>query len=195
MTGLEKILEQIAADGKQSCDKIMAEANAQCQQILANANEAAKEQSAKLAESNTLACNDIIARANSGAELEQNRTILVAKQQVISNMLENSKAALKNLPDEEYFGLLEIMAVKNALNKDGEIAFGEKDLKRLPKNFVKDISKKLNVSLTLCKTPADIDSGFVLIYGGIEENCSFDAVFASENERLCDMASKLLFEK
>ena len=39
----------------------------------------------------------------------------------------------------------------------------------------------------------DIDAGFVLTYGGIEENCSFDAIFDSARETLQDKAQELLF--
>ena len=47
--------------------------------------------------------------------------------------------------------------------------------------------------LTVTEDPAPIEAGFILKYGGIEQNCSFDAVFAGESENLSDKAGRLLF--
>ena len=35
--------------------------------------------------------------------------------------------------------------------------------------------------------------GFILIYGGIEENCSIDAMFAEKRDELLDQVRKILF--
>ena len=39
----------------------------------------------------------------------------------------------------------------------------------------------------------NIDGGFILVYGGIEENCSIDAVFAEKRDELLDQVRKILF--
>ena len=39
----------------------------------------------------------------------------------------------------------------------------------------------------------DIDGGFILIYGGIEENCSFRAMLDANREHLADKVNELLF--
>ena len=39
----------------------------------------------------------------------------------------------------------------------------------------------------------NIDGGFILIYGGIEENCSIDAMFAEKRDELLDQVRKILF--
>ncbi len=41
-------------------------------------------------------------------------------------------------------------------------------------------------SLVLKKEPREIDGGFVLVYGGVEENCSAGALFASQRDELAD---------
>ena len=38
-----------------------------------------------------------------------------------------------------------------------------------------------------------MDGGFLLVYGGIEENCTISAVFASKREELSDQVNRLLF--
>ena len=38
-----------------------------------------------------------------------------------------------------------------------------------------------------------MDGGFLLVYGGIEENCTIRAVFDSKREELSDHVNRLLF--
>lgn len=41
--------------------------------------------------------------------------------------------------------------------------------------------------------PAEIDGGFLLVYGGMEENCGIKAVFDSVKDELSDQVNRLLF--
>ena len=50
-----------------------------------------------------------------------------------------------------------------------------------------------NGSLTVSRTPADIENGFVLRYGGIDENCSLRALFEEKRETLQDIVNKILW--
>ena len=112
---------------------------------------------------------------------------------IISEMLKTGMETAKNLPDDEYFELILKMIGKNSQPGDGMISFGEKDLGRLPKDFLAKINSISKGKLTLSDKAAAIDAGFILSYGGIEENCSFDAIFLSEADNLSDRAGKLLF--
>ena len=39
----------------------------------------------------------------------------------------------------------------------------------------------------------DIDGGFILKYGGIEQNLSVDAIFEEKKDQMQDLAGKILF--
>ncbi len=46
----------------------------------------------------------------------------------------------------------------------------------------------------MCRSEArNIDNGFILAYGGIEENCSIEAMFAEKRDELRDQVRKILF--
>ena len=88
------------------------------------------------------------------------------------------------------------LAVKSAQTGEGELLFSAKDLARLPEGFEEQINAALKDKGAVLHVSAgsrDIDAGFVLTYGGIEENCSFDAIFDSARETLQDKAQELLF--
>ena len=195
MSGIDKIIDQIEIDTKAVCDDITAKAEHNAEKILAEAKAEAdrikKESDEKLA----LKVADIKKRAESAAELEERKTQLYTKQLIIGDMLSIAAARVKALPDGEYFELLLRMVKKYSQPEDGVICFSKRDMTRLPSGYIDKVNEASNGRLALSDTPADIDAGFKLIYGGIEENCSFDAIFASEDETLRDKAGKLLFQK
>ena len=74
-------------------------------------------------------------RIKSSAELKKRQAVLLAKQQVITEMLEQAYEALLKKEGEEYFALIGKMLDKYVLPKTGEIYFSEKDLDRMPQGF------------------------------------------------------------
>lgn len=193
MTGLEKILEEIKVESKATTDEILAQANAEAQQIISASEQEAKVLSEDILKKANAKAEDIILRGDSSANLEMQKAMLAAKQQVINEMLQNTLDYIKNLSEEKYFALILKLIEKNSQETPGEIAFSQVDMQRLPENFIDKINTCSKAELTLCQNPANIKSGFVLIYGGIEENCSFEAMFRSKHEDLTDKISAMLF--
>ena len=82
------------------------------------------------------------------------------------------------------------------LPEEGEICFNSRDLERMPEGFsgrIRTIAAEVGGSLILSETPLDTDGGFLLVYGGIEENCTLKAVFSSRREELSDQVNRMLF--
>ena len=78
----------------------------------------------------------------------------------------------------------------------GQMLLSGRDFDQAPAGFaqkIDDIAKKAGGSLTLAKAQVPVEKGFILSYGGIEENCSFKALFADKKDVLQDQVSKILF--
>ena len=121
---------------------------------------------------------------------------LAAKQDVISAVLGKAYDTVMELDADEYFGMLEKILEKHVLPEKGEICFSQRDLARMPEGFtgkIKTIAASKGGSLALSDEARRIDGGFLLIYGGIEENCTIKAVFDSKREELSDRVNRLLF--
>ena len=193
MSGIDKIIKQIEEDTKAVCDGIIAQAENKAEEIRTDAD----AQAVRIRESSdqriTAVVTDMKKRGDSAADLEEKMILLKTKQGVISDMIALGVERLKNLPDDEYFALILKMVQKYSQPQDGEIRFGSRDISRLPAGFIGEVNKVASGALTLSDTTAPIDAGFILIYGGIEENCSFDAIILSEDETIKDKAGKLLF--
>lgn len=193
MSGIDRIIEQIEAQTQKACDSIVASAQQKADKTIAEAQARADKIIADGKEKTAARVLDIKKRGDSAAELEEKRIMLYTKQSIISEMLRKGLAAAKSLPDNEYFDLIAGMVSKYSQDEDGEIFFGKNDLSRLPDGFIPRLNGVSKGKIELSDTAADIDSGFILKYGGIEQNCSFDAIFASEAENLSDRAGRLLF--
>ena len=193
MAGIDIMIRQIEDDTKAVCDEILGTARAKSDGILKDARLKADKITADGKVRTAARVADIEKRGESSAELEERKVALYTKQSIISDMLNAGLATAKSLPDDEYFALILKMIEKNSQPADGVISFGQKDLDRLPKGFAEQANAVSAGKLTLSDTAAAIDAGFILSYGGIEENCSFDAIFMSESDELSDRAGKLLF--
>ena len=193
MSGIDKIIEQIELDTKDICDKVIAEAQKKADAIIAEAQVKAQSIAADGKDKTAARVADIKKRGESAADLEEKRVMLYTKQSIIQTMLNEGLSAVKQLPDDEYFDLIAKMVEKYSMPENGEILFGEKDRGRMPADLPEKLSGIAKGSLKLSDECAPIDAGFILRYGGIEQNCSFDAIFAGEAESLSDRAGKLLF--
>ena len=193
MSGIDVIISQIEQDTQAVCEKIIAEAQAKADKILAEARDQAQSVAAAGKDKTAARVADIKKRGDSAADLEEKRVMLRAKQDIISTMLKKGLDDAKNLPDNEYFALIVQMVEKYSQPEDGIICFGRRDKERMPDDLPERVNSAAKGRLTLAVEDADIDAGFILKYGGIEQNCSFDAIFASEAETLSDRAGKLLF--
>lgn len=193
MTGLDKITAQITVDSDKTVESIIASSEAQCSDILAKA-EAEAQQILKSGETNAQRkADEIIRRAESSAELEQRKILLTTKQEVISSMVAASLETLRSLPEDKYFDIIYKMISKYMRSSQGQIFFNNSDLARLPKDFIGKLSELSQGNLTLCSDFVKIDGGFILSYGGIDVNCSFESLFSDNSEKISDAVAKLLF--
>ncbi len=196
MTGLDKIVEQILEEADAESKTILEDANKKAEQIIADAKTSAEKIKANSDEKISMEKASGKSRAKSSSDLKKRQTVLKAKQEIINDIISKAYDGLINMEDTKYFEIMEKLVDKSVLPKEGEISFSEKDAKRLPKDFekkVSDIAKKHGGNLVLSKKNANIDGGFILIYGGIEENCSITAMFNANKENMADKVNSLLF--
>ena len=196
MTGLEKIIEKIGLDAQSACAEIQAKADAHCAEILSNA-QAECDRIDVQSETDAAALRaDILARGESGAQMERKNRILTAKQEIIRGVIESAKNKLLGLDSIDYFVLLGKLAERYAQPGDGIMYLSAADLERVPAYFrgtLAEIGTKKGGSLTLSDESRELNGGFVLAYGGIEENCTFEAMFEENKERLQDVVREKLF--
>ena len=198
MTGLEKILKAIEAEAQAGADTVIAQAKREAETILANAKMEAEAKCKVIAEKSEADVKAVISRAESAAALQEKKILLDAKQQIISNIIASARKRLDGLSNSEYTQVILSMVGKYAHNKKGKILFSSSDRVRLtndfPEKLTSTLTNKAGAALEIGKEEPSFTGGFLLVYGDIEENCSFDALFAEEKDILQDKVNSLLFD-
>ncbi len=190
MTGLEKIIEHIRQDAQIASKTILTQGEEDVKNLLETAENSLQDEKLRQDEKKKRDIEQIESRGQSAAKLMQRKMLLEAKQKMIGETIEAAKASLSQMPENEYFDIIYGLAQKNVLAKAGEIVFSKNDLARVPAGFEEKLNK---LSLSISKETKEINGGFLLLYGDIEENCSFDAIFLAAKESLQDEVRDYLF--
>lgn len=196
MTGLDKILNCIDDDASVAAEKIICEAKLQAENIIEKAKLDADSQASLIVKDAENKAEFIIKRAASLADLKKNEMILNFKREQINLILEETKKFLISLPDDDYFNLILKLCKKYISPLKGEIIFSPSDLKRIPRGFKTNLSKlakSIGGDLKISEQTRPINGGFILSYGEIEENCTFDALFDYNFELLADSINNVMF--
>ena len=190
MNGLDRILAEIAQDAKTAADERTAEAKASARRIVERAREDAKAIEADAAQRAELEYKRIVSRAHSTGEIARKGVLLREKQRIIDGVLKDAYIKLAGLDGQAYFAFLERLLNKYASCEKGEILLSRRDKARVTAAFAAAAEQK---GLAISEDTRDIDGGFVLSYGSIEENCSIAALMEAERDRLHDVVKAFLF--
>ena len=196
MTGLEKIIEKIELDSAKKCGDIIAAAKKHAEEIAKHADAEGESFTADSDETARHQSREIVQKAHSGAAQKAKQVILNARVEAINETLASAANALTQMPDEEYFSSLIALAVKNAAQDQGEMRLSLSDLNRLPPEFETDLNNALKskeITLRISEKPAAIGHGFILVYGDVEINCTFDALLEESRDELKEIICGIIF--
>lgn len=196
MTGLEKMKSQILDEAKATANSKIQEAENQAKEILETASQEAAKVADSISQKSAAEIANYKERVESSIDLKKRTEILKAKQEVIAQVLEKAYKAVCEMDTQSYFALLEKMLDKYALAQDGEIYLSVVDRERMPADFVSKIeaaAKAKGGSLKLGEVDKKVTDGFILVYGGVEENCTLKAMFDAKKDELSDCVYQLLF--
>lgn len=196
MSGLDKMKSQILDEANHSAEVKIAQAKAKADEIVEAAKAEAAAQVEKISNKALADAGNYAQRIESSCEMQRKQALLRAKQDVISGVLTKAYDKIMNLDAEAYFDMVRKMLDKYVLAQRGEIYFSARDLERMPSGFGAEIQKAAAAkggTLELSKETKEIDGGFILVYGGIEENCTVKALFDAKRDELSDKVHGLLF--
>ncbi len=196
MAGIETITGRILEEAQKEADRAISVANGKALDIAVAAGDEIRKAKAENEERIARDTKTYEARILSSCDILKKKSILSAKQEIIAAVLGKALETLKSQDDKDYFDMLLGIIGKIVRPEAGEIAFAPEDLKRLPADFAAKAdaaARKAGGTLSVREEPAKIENGCILIYGGIEENCSLAAIFEANKDRMQDAAAKVLF--
>ena len=190
VNGLDRIINEITSDAEREAEKTVAAANAQAAQIKKRAEEKSAQIIEKANADAELEYKKSISMAKSSAEVDIKRAVLRKKQELISKIIDDGRKKLLESSDSEYFGFMEKLLRNNVADSCGEIILSQKDKSRITDTFKKTVEE---MGLKISDNTRDIDGGFILVCGDIEENCSVSALFEQKYDRLSDEVNSFMF--
>lgn len=196
MAGVDHIVDEILQEAREKAAAIRKEAEQQAEEIRDKARkdgERLTEKKTAQAESDAKAFAE---RVESQISLQRKQALLAEKQDIIQNVIAEAGKRLMEQDGDAYFGMLLTMVERNVRPEAGEILLSERDAQRMPDSFaekVRDAAAKAGGSLKISERPASIESGFILRYGGIDENCSLQALFSEKQDKLQDEVHRVLW--
>ena len=196
MAGIDNIVNQILQEAAQKAEGLIAQGQEKAGEIAKQAQAEADKLKETSLQAARKGVKDLEERAKSQSALRRRQALLGAKQEIIDEIIDKAYKKLETQDDAEYFSMVAALAEKAARSGDGEICFNSEDLERIPADFAAKLDKIAAAkggSLKISKSPAKIRSGFILSYGGIEENCTLDAIFAEKKEALRDLVNSILW--
>ena len=198
MSGLDNIVKKIKSNSQEEIELIKKDAEGYRASVLADAKKNTDKEIKKILENSKREQAVYEEKVISSGEFKQRNALLKAKGEVIDEVIERALDELKNQDTDAYFDTVLNILKDNVQSKDGKICFSKADLDRMPSGFdakVNEVAKGNDGSLEVDSESADITDGFILKYGDIEENCTFDAIFESKRDELRDLVNKNLFDK
>ena len=191
MNGSDRILSRIQSDGDQNVRAIEEHARQERDRSIAAAQHEADTKAAAIAEKAAQKCAQAAASAQSRAQLQHRNALLQQRRMEIDKTVAALEAYLLGLNDNEYFEALYRLAAQ-LKGKSGEVLLNRKDLQRKPQNFEKRL-EAAGLHAAVSQTPADIDGGFILKSGDVEENMAFSAIISARRDELEDFINRELF--
>jgi V/A-type H+-transporting ATPase subunit E len=199
MKGTEKIIAHIRADGDAEAKKIIDAASKQAEEKRAESFKAALSEYEKLMQAGNAECEDILSGSRRIAEMEAKKSVLSVKQEMISAAFDAAREEIVNMPRDKYTQFLARMAAEAAAGGMEEIVLNARDKAEVGKAVCKAANELLSAKgtpgkLTVSEETADISGGVIVRFGGIETNCSIDALIRQRRSGLSTEVAAALFE-
>lgn len=199
MKGTEKIIAHIRADGDAEAKKILDAAAKQAEEIRAASFKEALSEYEKLMQTGNAECEDILSGSRRIAEMEAKKSVLSVKQEMISAAFDAAREEIVNMPRDKYTQFLARMAAEAAASGMEEIVLNARDKAEVGKAVCKAANELLSAKgtpgkLTVSEDTADISGGVIVRFGGIETNCSIDALIRQRRSGLSTEVAAALFE-
>lgn len=199
MNGIDRITDRIEADAREQAKAIIAEAEAKCAEIRKENEKKAQERYLQLIRNGTKDCESGLERRKSAAEMDAKKSVLALKQDCVAEAFDMAKRRLVDMPEDSYVGFLASLAASAAADGSGEIVLSARDRERCGKAVLERANaalaaKGLTPALTLAADSREISGGLILRQGGVEVNCSIEALVEALKGPMTADVARTLFE-
>lgn len=197
MSGLEKILEHIANEGKRQAEDVMRRAEAEAQRLKAQAAEEAAASEQAWHEKAKQEAERVGRRVRSDGRMAAAQTLLRERQSLLSQCFAKAHESLLAMPSAEYEELLcDLIAA--AADGTERLVLCRCDRDRLRRErLMMQVNRRLKqeggtARLALDEATVEADGGFLLQKGDVTVDCTFSVLLAEQRTKLGGILSDIL---
>lgn len=195
MNGLDVITDKILSQARECAEmqkeSMMKEKNPYFQER----EQAIQKLSEEYEKKRTNELKMIKERSEAAIEQKSKQNLMQTKIDVINYIISESESAVLSMDDEKYFAAMKKLVVKAAPKGKCEIMFNKRDNERMPQGFMEECRKECpDAELSLSGNAADINGGFIISNGAIEENFAISDIIDFSRDELEDMLNMFFKE-
>lgn len=191
--GLDTILSCINSESEKNVSRILLEAKSKAETIIKSAEKTATSMKNEAVNKADVLFSETVEHQKNALKHDENQKILAEKQKILNMSITDGINKIKKFDDKKYFELMKSLIARYAADtkSDGTLYMNENDIKRMTADFENMLENSYpNITIDSDNT---IDAGFKIKYGGIEDNCTIDAVVEAELDNIKTNVSKILF--
>ena len=196
MSGLDKITARILDESAGKAKAVLDEARKTAETITADGLRKTAEECERINKKAEAAVLSTAEKGQASAELRHKQILLWGKQELMTEVIDTARKRLDSLDDGEYREFIIKLFKKHLPSQDAELKLNARDKERLGESVLselKSLAEQHGAKLSLSDEPCNIRNGFVLSYGGVEENCTVEALLEQSMEELSDKVRDILF--
>lgn len=199
MAGIENLKNRIIKDNEDRAKQVESDAKAKAEDVIGKAKNKADEIMNNMQLKAEKDGQERFERLMSRSQLDARNEVLLAKQEAIDKVFQNVVDTISKMDDKNYFEFIEKILLSSVETGEEEIVFSEKDRARLEPSFITLVNDKLNAMgkkglVKISNETREIGSGFILVHGGLEINCSIESQIRLLRDSLEGDLANLLFE-
>lgn len=221
MNNLERILERINSDAEREIAEINAECERRCEEIRQELDDRLSDMEKRTESAAMKEYQRIIARAESAGTMNERRTILAAKSELVEKVYRDAAEFILRLPDDKYAEIMSRLLADaiiaqtdtvrdmtetysdNEFSADAKLPFdvllSASDRERHSRDIIAGAERIIAVKdmtvpkIRLSRENADITGGFILRHGTVEINCSIEEMIRARKETGYAAVAGILF--
>lgn len=196
MSGLDKIIARISDESAGRAKEVLDEARKKAESITADGLKRTAEECERINKKAEAAVLSTAEKGQASADLKHKQILLQGKQELMTEVIDTARKRLDSLDDGAYREFILKLFKKHLPKQDAELMLSAHDKERLGESVLaelKSLAEQNGVKLTLSDKPGNIKNGFVLSYGGVEENCTVEALLEQSMDELSDKVRDILF--
>jgi V/A-type H+-transporting ATPase subunit E len=200
MNGADKITERIISEARQKAEVILQDATQRAEAIKEEAVRAGERERQEILKRAELEAQEHIRRRRTISELEMRKALLETKQEMIEKAFHNVLKTLGKLPPVEYQDVVYSLLKATVSTGEEELIIAQKDEDKYTPEFLERVNQGLmkagkKGALRLAQERRDLEGGFILKYGGVEVNNSFESLLRMERDEIEPEVAKVLFDQ